>query len=101
MEQPTCVRQSDLCCCDHYSLPCDGQRRDGHYVQLRAFRCAEQEMAHCDVQLVCYGEQQEQDDAQQEHCDAQRASAYDGLHRSGQACDCCHLCRSRTPSGVR
>ena len=74
MEQPTCVRQSDLCCCDHYSLPCDGQRRDGHYVQLRAFRCAEQEMAHCDVQLVCYGEQQEQDDAQQEHCDAQRAS---------------------------
>ena len=113
MEQFTCV-QSDHRYCDSCSEPCDGLSRDDRYLLLRAFRCAEPELLHGDVQIVprdaqqvpCDAQQVPCDsqqvpcDAQRVPCDAQRASARDALHRSGQACDCCHLCRSRTPSDV-
>ena len=48
MEQFTCV-QSGFCCCGRYSLPCDGLRRDGRCVLLRAFRDVKPELVHGDA----------------------------------------------------
>ena len=78
MEQFTCV-QSDHRYRDSYSSPCDGLSRDGHYVQLRAFRDAELELVHGDALEV-------QDDAQQ-------ASACDVRRRSEGHDGCCRPCR--------
>ena len=82
MEQTICV-QSDHRCRDSYSLPHDGQNRDDHCELQQAFRDAEPELVHCDVQLEPCGEQQVQDGAQ-------RASTRDGQHRSDCACGCFH-----------